>query len=184
MKKKIKRLHIIGASGSGKTTLAKKLSKELNLPHFDLDDVRYPPKINKVRPTKERVPHAMRLAKQDEWLIEGIYTNNWVSEILKKADQIIWLDMPLHVTLPRIIKRHIKQRITGQDRYGFISFLQLVKFAFDYHFPDQKNFLSEEDFALSREKAEKILAGYEEKVLRVRSVDEMDKVMSVVKLSK
>ena len=32
------KIHIIGGSGSGKTFLADKLSKELGVQHYDLDD--------------------------------------------------------------------------------------------------------------------------------------------------
>lgn len=35
------KIHIIGGSGSGKTYLAKKLSAELNIAHYDLDDIQW-----------------------------------------------------------------------------------------------------------------------------------------------
>ncbi len=35
----LKKIYIVGTMGSGKTYLAKKLSKELNIPHYDLDDL-------------------------------------------------------------------------------------------------------------------------------------------------
>ena len=35
------KIFISGGPGSGKTTYAKKLSKELNIPHFDFDDIKW-----------------------------------------------------------------------------------------------------------------------------------------------
>lgn len=35
------KIYIIGGPGSGKTFLANKLSNELNIPHFDLDDLQW-----------------------------------------------------------------------------------------------------------------------------------------------
>ena len=34
-----KKIHIIGSVGSGKTTLARQMSKKLNIPYYELDNV-------------------------------------------------------------------------------------------------------------------------------------------------
>ena len=35
------KIHIVGGPGSGKSFLAKKLSRELGIPHYDLDDIQW-----------------------------------------------------------------------------------------------------------------------------------------------
>lgn len=52
------KIYISGGPGSGKTTYAKKLSQELNIPCFDLDEVKWinrPNAFNLRRPKEERL---------------------------------------------------------------------------------------------------------------------------------
>ena len=63
MDKTNRRIFIVGSPGSGKTTLASILSKKLQIPHFDLDEIRFPsPK--KKRPDEEAVPFVEQLVKK------------------------------------------------------------------------------------------------------------------------
>lgn len=41
------KIHIIGGPGSGKTYLAEKLSKELGIQHYDLDELQWDNKTDK-----------------------------------------------------------------------------------------------------------------------------------------
>ncbi len=50
----LKRIFILGNMGSGKSTLAKKISKKLNISHYDLDDIFWSRKFNKKRNYKLR----------------------------------------------------------------------------------------------------------------------------------
>lgn len=170
---KINRIYIVGASGTGKSTLAAQLSKQLGIPHFDLDDVRYPPITNKKQSYEERLPEVSKITKKDKWIVEGIYTNTWVNELLEEADQIIWLDIPLSVTLPRLAKRYLKRVFTGNDRYGFRSFLKLIKWSIHYHFPDSRHDLSDEDKHITKKKSEKVLSSFQAKVIRVKNSKEL-----------
>lgn len=170
---KINKIHIVGASGTGKSTLAKKLSEELGIPHFDLDDVRYPPITNKKQSYEDRLPEVAKIAKSDNWIAEGIYTNTWVKDLLKEADQIVWLDIPLRITIPRLTKRYLKNALTGKDRYGFKSFLRLIRWSIHYHFPNKKYDLSDEDKHITKKKSEKVLGLYPDKVIRVKSTKEL-----------
>ncbi|WP_368072795.1 AAA family ATPase [Bacillus sp. FJAT-27225] len=81
-----RKIHIIGLVGSGKTTLAKKLSQQLNIPHYELDNV-----------VRERNPAGDRRREEQEvlalmgdiqcgksWIVEGVHNEDWVSGALNK----------------------------------------------------------------------------------------------------
>ena len=64
MRKKIRKIYIIGPAGSGKTTLAKKLGKKYNLPVLNLDDIFW-----KTKYTQENSP------EQKEALLQKFLNN-------------------------------------------------------------------------------------------------------------
>ena len=107
------KIFISGGSGSGKTTYAKKLSKELKIPHFDLDDIKWINEkncFNCERPKEERF--ALRdkiLSENDNWVIEGVYTKDWIIPILEQSDRIIILKPSTRVRQYRIFKRWVKK---------------------------------------------------------------------------
>ena len=82
------KIFIIGTMGSGKTTLAERLSKELKIRHYGLDDVYYSKKYTKKRKEDVRERKLNELLKKKKWIIEGVF-NNWTEEIFKKADLVI-----------------------------------------------------------------------------------------------
>ncbi len=108
-----KRIHIIGSVGSGKTTLAKELSKKLEIPYFELDNVVWiRDKSGDIRRTEqEREEYLNSILQSESWIIEGVHNENWVSSCFKNADLIIYLDPNYHIRTYRIIKRFIKQKL-------------------------------------------------------------------------
>ncbi|MHA1157086.1 MAG: hypothetical protein ACTSQK_13345, partial [Candidatus Heimdallarchaeota archaeon] len=101
------RIVIYGASGSGKTTLAKTLGEILSKDYIHLDDLFWFPDWK--MPTKE----AFRTIVQNEltrksWIIDGNYSK--VRDIiLPKATFAIVLDLPLYVSIWRIVARTISR---------------------------------------------------------------------------
>ena len=99
---------IIGIVASGKTTLAKKLSKVLDIKHYEIDSVVHDD-VNKVkRSEKEQKKILSKINKENDWIIEGtlrghlFYLCDW-------ADKIIYLDIPINVRRRRIFTRFVKQ---------------------------------------------------------------------------
>ena len=98
------KIFIIGTMGSGKTTLAERLSKELKIRHYGLDDVYYSKKYTKKRKEDVRERKLNELLKKKKWIIEGVF-NNWTEEIFKKADLVVWLDLNPHYVVRQLLKR-------------------------------------------------------------------------------
>ncbi len=105
------KIFISGGPGSGKTTYAKKLSAEMNIPHFDLDDIKWEHgSFNRERPKEERLKLRDKiLSENDSWIIEGVYVKDWIIPILEHADRIIILKPATWVRQYRIIKRSLKR---------------------------------------------------------------------------
>lgn len=109
----MKRVVIMGCPGSGKTTLALKLARILNLPTVHLDrehNMPYPGARNKHSNWNER--HAALIA-DEKWIMDGLYYQT-AGERIRRADLIIWFELPIFVCLFRVIKRTIMNY--GQNR--------------------------------------------------------------------
>ena len=102
----MKRVLVMGVSpGVGKSTFAKKLGKKLDLEVYHLDSLYWQPGWT------ERDNDSFRelqehIVKKDSWIIDGNYSNSYDLRV-KRADTIIYLELPLIVCVYRVIKRRI-----------------------------------------------------------------------------
>ena len=85
---------ILGTTGSGKTTLARKISKELGIPHVELDALNWDPNWQQVDDVlfRDRVKEAI---SGEKWVVDGNYSRAGHDLIWPRADVAIWLDYPL-----------------------------------------------------------------------------------------
>jgi adenylate kinase family enzyme len=110
-KKKIRRdlmdrILIIGSGGSGKSTLSQELSKVMDLPIIHLDRFYWKPKWVPT-PNEEWDHFVEEAANEEQWIMDGNYSRT-LDLRLKRADAIIFLDMPTILCIYPIIKRRIK----------------------------------------------------------------------------
>jgi adenylate kinase family enzyme len=168
----LKRIYIVGPSGSGKTTLGRLLSEKLNVPHIDLDHIAYPNQIE--NPLSERLKHIASLAKEDHWVTEGIYVD-WTTELFKKSDLIIWLDLSLRKTFFRVLKRFIIHKFRGDETHGVKNTLKFVFNLRKYYHPKVDGY---PDKQTTRLKTKNALNPYLKKVIRIKNNKQLNKFLN------
>ncbi|MFC3801467.1 DNA topology modulation protein [Cohnella sp. GCM10012308] len=108
----MERILIIGSAGSGKSTLAQRLGEQLNLPIIHLDRHYWKPGWIPT-PNEEWDQFVIEATNQEQWIMDGNYSRT-LNLRLKRADTVIFLDMPTWLCVYRIIKRRI--RFHGKTR--------------------------------------------------------------------
>ena len=156
---KTKKIHIIGAPGSGKSFVAKKLAKELEIKHYDLDDFFWTNSdySQRTNPNK-RNSKLTDTIKKESWIIEGIYYK-WTEESFANADVICVLKPNVLLRDWRILTRYIacKLKLIKKRSGSFESLVRLIKWN---HRFDKEHLAA----------AEKILKKYKSKVYQFSSV--------------
>jgi adenylate kinase family enzyme len=153
------KIYIVGIVASGKTTLAKKLSKEMNIPHYELDCIVHVKTENGSykRTPEEQVQEIKRIDELGDWIIEGTLRSSCHC-LLEMADKIIFLDTPLWLRKCRILTRFIKQQLHIEPCHYKSDFnvLRLM-----YKWTD--------DFENNRKQFEELLSTYKYKLTTIAS---------------
>ena len=114
------RIAVVGSSGAGKSTVAESISERLGVTLIELDDLMHGPNWTPT-PTPEfrsKVSAAIMDAEGEQldggWVIPGNYRN--VADLVqRRADTVIWLDLPRHVVIRRLLVRSIRRSATKAE---------------------------------------------------------------------
>jgi adenylate kinase family enzyme len=100
------RVNVKGISGSGKSTFSRALAERLGVPYLELDAIHHGPNWTEATAAElqARVREFMASAP-DGWVIDGNYEGKLGNLVLDSADRIVWLDLPLRLTLRRLLRR-------------------------------------------------------------------------------
>ncbi len=157
----------MGAAGSGKTTLAQKLAGTIAAPWCELDTVGYEGGSGAKRSAEQRLADLRTITAQPAWVTEGSYLW-WIEPLLETADAIVWLDLPWHISLRRIITRHIELSLAGTNRHPGVG--KLIRFVWGCHtyYTDKTPCAptdSQDDGAINRVTVVRTLAAYSHKLV-------------------
>jgi adenylate kinase family enzyme len=95
---------IASASGNGKTTLGRRLAERTGVRFIELDALVHGPGWTETPDAALRAAMAPIVAS-DAWVIDGTYERKLGDLVLANSDLVIWLDLPIRVWLPRLIRR-------------------------------------------------------------------------------
>jgi len=99
-----RRIAVKGASGSGKTTLAARLAELLGVPHIELDALFHGPGWTEP-PAEEFRRRVAEATSGDGWVVDGGYEGKLGVALPAGTELVVWLDLPLRVIVPRLIRR-------------------------------------------------------------------------------
>ena len=138
---------VTGCIGAGKSTLARQLGTLLDLPVIHLDRLWWDDAAYRITGSETVAAHTMPadefrqlqldLANGDRWIIDGGYIPD-LDTRLPSADTIVFLDLPRHLCLWHLLRRHNRRRSDYPDdvREGIGWLLLLVRWI--YRYPSQK----------------------------------------------
>jgi adenylate kinase family enzyme len=101
----MRRVSVVGGSCTGKTTFSRALAGILDVPFVELDALNWEANwtMADVRTFQERIRAA---TAGDAWVVDGNYGGRGARDIVwPRADTVVWLDLPLLVTLARMWRR-------------------------------------------------------------------------------
>lgn len=153
----MRKIYIIGIVASGKTTMAKRLSQQLNIPWYELDNVvHHQSDVGRMK----RSPEEQRAVIEDidcsgGWIFEGVDRSSYRC-LYDMADKIIVLDPPLWKRKYRIFARYVKQQL-GIEKCSYKSDWKMLRNMYRWT----------RDFERSREEFEARLRPYQSKLVRI-----------------
>jgi adenylate kinase family enzyme len=106
----VTRIAITGPSGSGKTTLAAELARTLDVRHIEIDALHHGPNWESCGADvlRERVSAA---TEGDDWVTDSTYHSMLGDLVVRRADSLVWLDLPIPLVMWRLLRRtHVRNR--------------------------------------------------------------------------
>lgn len=108
---------IASASGNGKTTLGRALAERLGVRFVELDALVHGPNWTET-PGDELRALLEPILAEDRWVIDGNYSSKLGTLVLDAADTIVWLDLPTHVWLWRLLRRTHRRISRGEQLWN------------------------------------------------------------------
>jgi shikimate kinase len=108
---------IASASGNGKTTVGRELAGRLGVPFVELDALVHGPGWVETPDDVLRARLEPVLAG-DGWAVDGTYRHKLGDLVLGSADTVVWLDLPVRVWLPRLVRRTWRRVVGGEQLWN------------------------------------------------------------------
>lgn len=126
------RIAIIGCGGSGKTTISRQLGESLGLEVTHLDVIYYDDEWNTL-PKEKFAAIQEELVAKPRWIIDGNFASTLPIR-LRRADTVVFLDLPAITCLWGIAQRRIKHGGGQHDATGVYDRIHwgFIKYVWNY----------------------------------------------------
>jgi adenylate kinase family enzyme len=114
----VHRVIIKGGSGAGKTTLARELAAAYGVPCVELDALHHGPGWVPASAEELSARVLAAIDGKQGWVVDGNYDTKLQDLVVGRADLIVWLDLPLHVKLRRLLVRSIRRRLSREELWN------------------------------------------------------------------
>ena len=111
----MRRVLVTGNTGAGKTTAARRLAGLLELPFHEVDELAFGPGWAE-SPTY--LADVAALADGPAWVLDSWGDARIRDRLWARADTVVWLDYPLRVVLPRIVRRSLRRTIRREKIFN------------------------------------------------------------------
>ena len=105
------------ASCSGKTTLGRELARRLDVPFVELDSLVHGPNWTET-PDDDLRALVEPIVAADGWVIDRGYWGKLGDLVLRNADVVVWLDLPVRIWLPRLVRRTGRRLIRREELWN------------------------------------------------------------------
>lgn len=118
MPRQLQRVAVIAsASGCGKTTVGRAIAERLGVPFIELDALHHGP--NWTEATAEELHARVQpIVATAGWVIDGAYRGKLGDLVVGNADLVVWLDLPIRVWFPRLLRRTLARIVTKKELWS------------------------------------------------------------------
>lgn len=87
------------------------------MPFHELDALNHGPAWAEATPEELRA-RVEPLVAGDAWVIDGTYRGKLGDLVLHRADVVVWLDLPLRIWLPRLLRRTVRRIVRREELWN------------------------------------------------------------------
>ena len=109
-----RRVLVAGVSGVGKSTLASRIAAITGGPHTEIDSLYHGPGW---APREDFLQDVERFTSEDAWTTEWQYSSARAL-LARRADLLVWLDLPFPVTFARVVRRTLRRRFLREELWN------------------------------------------------------------------
>ncbi|MGW6421667.1 hypothetical protein ACWF82_03240 [Nocardia sp. NPDC055053] len=112
-----RRISVVGTSGSGKSTLARRISRMLDIPYVELDAIHHQAGWTPMAEPEFRAAVSERTGG-DAWVVDGNYRGKLGDLVWRRADTVVWLDLPKPIVMAQIVRRTVGRALTRRELWN------------------------------------------------------------------
>ena len=108
---------VVGGPGSGKSSVAAQLAHVCGVAHVELDGLWWGPDWQPAGRDQLRASLSGVLAIE-RWVIDGNYVDEVADLVWRRADVIVWLDLPRRVGVRRAVRRSVRRVVSAETLWN------------------------------------------------------------------